>query len=73
MFITVVGFFVSCKAAVSSRHAQEGSNPGMTEFVFTCPECLQEIEINEQMREAILENGCPVCTATVTREDIQES
>jgi len=45
----------------------------MTEFVFTCPECLQEIEINEQMREAILENGCPVCTASVTRDDVRTS
>lgn len=37
----------------------------MTSYLFTCPDCGQEIEVNASMREAILSNGCPVCTATV--------
>lgn len=40
----------------------------MTEYEFTCPECGQEIEVNGPMREATLENGCPVCGAGVAPE-----
>jgi predicted RNA-binding Zn-ribbon protein involved in translation (DUF1610 family) len=36
-----------------------------TQYIFTCPECGQEIEVNASMREAILSSGCPVCTAPV--------
>jgi len=42
------------------------------EYLFRCSECLQEIEINDKVREAIIENGCPVCTATVSPDDIEE-
>ncbi|MFP8952994.1 FmdB family zinc ribbon protein [Natrialbaceae archaeon A-arb3/5] len=38
----------------------------MSRYQFTCPECGQEIEVNESMREAILSHGCPVCGAAVT-------
>ncbi|ARS89495.1 DUF7560 family zinc ribbon protein [Natrarchaeobaculum aegyptiacum] len=38
----------------------------MSRYEFSCPECGQEIEVNESMREAMLEHGCPVCGATVT-------
>ncbi|RQG98564.1 DUF7560 family zinc ribbon protein [Natrarchaeobius oligotrophus] len=38
----------------------------MSRFQFTCPECGQEIEINDTMREAMLSHGCPVCGASVT-------
>lgn len=37
----------------------------MKEYEFTCSECGQQISVNETMREAIVENGCPVCAATV--------
>lgn len=40
----------------------------MSEFVFTCPECGQRIEVNGPMREATLTNGCPVCGASVDSE-----
>lgn len=36
------------------------------EYEFTCPECGQQIAVNEPMREATLANGCPVCSAPVT-------
>ena len=40
----------------------------MNEYEFSCPECRQQIEINGPMREAILANGCPVCSASVAHE-----
>ncbi|WP_434523018.1 DUF7560 family zinc ribbon protein [Halorubrum sp. AS12] len=27
---------------------------------FTCPDCAQTIEVNDEMRETILDAGCPV-------------
>lgn len=41
----------------------------MTEYEFTCPECGQQIEINDPMREATLANGCPVCGASVSADN----
>ncbi|WP_254522458.1 MULTISPECIES: DUF7560 family zinc ribbon protein [Natrinema] len=41
----------------------------MSRYQFTCPECGQEIEVNESMREATLSHGCPVCTASVSQSD----
>ena len=43
----------------------------MEEYQFTCPECTQAIAVNEQMRVAILDNGCPVCAAPVTQADFE--
>lgn len=37
----------------------------MSTYIFVCPDCKQEIEVNASMREAILSSGCPVCTGTV--------
>lgn len=34
----------------------------MSTYIFVCPACEQEIEVNPPMREAILSSGCPVCT-----------
>jgi putative FmdB family regulatory protein len=36
----------------------------MKEYEYVCQECGQRIEVNGPMREAILENGCPVCSAS---------
>lgn len=41
----------------------------MTSYLFTCPDCGQEIEVNASMREAILSSGCPVCTESVDAVD----
>lgn len=43
----------------------------MEELVFDCPECGQEITVNAPMREAIVANGCPVCTAVVSSEHFE--
>ncbi|KAB1192456.1 zinc ribbon domain-containing protein [Haloferax sp. MBLA0076] len=36
------------------------------EFEFECPQCSEQFEVNDGMREALLERGCPVCTSAVT-------
>lgn len=51
------------------RDESEGS---MDEYVFTCPACGQEISVNEEMRRAILSNGCPVCASSVTEESFED-
>lgn len=49
--------------------SQENDDPAMSRYEFTCPECGQEIEVNESMREATLSHGCAVCGAEVTETD----
>lgn len=44
----------------------------MTEYVFTCAECGQEIDVNGEMRRAILSNGCPVCSASADEGAFEE-
>lgn len=51
------------------RDESEGS---MDEYVFNCPACGQEISVNEEMRRAILSNGCPVCTTSIDEECFEE-
>ena len=41
----------------------------MTEYEFTCSECGQVIEVNDNMREAIVANGCPVCASAASDEE----
>lgn len=41
----------------------------MNRYEFTCPDCGQEIEVNEAMREATVTHGCPVCGADVASTD----
>jgi|GEM_PF-1132190 len=49
----------------------ERENPAR-EYVFRCATCQQEIAVNVEMRTAILENGCPVCTAAVDDSAFEE-
>ncbi|WP_144049497.1 MULTISPECIES: DUF7560 family zinc ribbon protein [Halorubrum] len=39
---------------------------------FTCSDCTQTIEVNEEMRETILDTGCPVCTTPASEDDFGE-
>lgn len=48
-----------------------GRGQYMNEYEFTCSDCGQQIAVNETMREAIEENGCPVCTAPAERGDFE--
>ncbi len=43
----------------------------MSEYEFTCPDCGQQIEVNEPVREATLCHGCPVCGGSITTEDFR--
>lgn len=43
----------------------------MNTYIFVCPGCSQEIEVNNSMREAIISHGCPVCTGAVVAEDFE--
>lgn len=36
------------------------------EFTFVCPACGETMEVNSSMREALLENGCVICSSQVT-------
>jgi len=35
------------------------------EYTFACPECGESIPANAAMRDALIENGCVVCGASV--------
>ena len=53
-----------------SNSANPGDRNGMMkEYEFTCAACGQEIAVNDSMREAIVANGCPVCTATAGNDE----
>lgn len=39
---------------------------------FVCRECDGEIPVTAPTREAILQNGCPRCTASASSEDFDE-
>jgi len=45
----------------------------MKEYEYVCQECGQQIEVNGPMREAILNNGCPVCSAPGRPDDFSEA
>lgn len=36
------------------------------EYEFTCPQCGEQFEVNDGMRDALLERGCPICTSSVS-------
>lgn len=44
---------------------EDESDGRIEESVFRCGSCGQEIAVNGEVKVAILENGCPVCTAPV--------
>lgn len=45
----------------------------MKEYEYVCQDCGQQIEVNGPMREAILQNGCPVCSASARTEHFSEA
>jgi hypothetical protein len=36
------------------------------DYRFVCPECRESLEVNDSMREALLDNGCVVCGSSVS-------
>ena len=45
----------------------------MKEYEFVCQDCGQQIEVNGPMHDAILENGCPVCSARAESDQFSET
>jgi len=41
----------------------------MKEYEFVCQDCGQQIEVNGPVQQAILENGCPVCSTSAGPDD----
>jgi transcription initiation factor IIE alpha subunit len=37
-------------------------------YAFVCPECEERLEINETMKETLIERGCVICGTPVTEE-----
>jgi len=37
-------------------------------FVFVCEACAESMEVNGSMREALLDQGCVICGASVSPE-----
>lgn len=35
-------------------------------FNFVCPDCNEDLEVNDQMKEALIEHGCVICGAAVS-------
>ncbi|MFK5603544.1 MULTISPECIES: hypothetical protein [unclassified Haloferax] len=38
------------------------------DYTFVCPECAESMLVNDSMRDALLENGCVVCSAALTTD-----
>jgi hypothetical protein len=38
------------------------------EFTFVCPACGETMEVNPSMRDALLENGCVLCSTSVSTD-----
>lgn len=36
------------------------------EFTFVCPDCGETMDVNASMRDALLQNGCVICSSPVT-------
>lgn len=58
---------------VPTDNPDDSSHPTMSTYIFACPECSQEIEVNTSMREAILSSGCPVCTEAAETADFESA
>jgi transcription initiation factor IIE alpha subunit len=41
-------------------------------FVFVCPKCEEYLELNEGMKETLIERGCVICGTPVKEEAFTE-
>lgn len=44
-----------------------------SDYTFVCPECGESMSVNAPMRDALVENGCVVCGASVSGDAFSES
>lgn len=38
------------------------------EYTFVCPECGETLEVNDSMREALIEEGCVICGGSLSSD-----
>jgi transcription elongation factor Elf1 len=55
-----------------SDSERDESDGAISESIFSCPACGQEISVNEEMKQAILANGCPVCATDVDNDEFED-
>lgn len=48
------------------------SSENEAEYSFVCPECEETLEVNDSMKDALLERGCVICGASVTADAFTE-
>ncbi len=41
------------------------SDAADVEYEFHCPDCGEELVVNDAMKEALVERGCVICTADI--------
>ncbi|ELZ94788.1 hypothetical protein C440_06927 [Haloferax mucosum ATCC BAA-1512] len=39
-----------------------------TDYTFVCPVCDESMLVNDSMRDALLDNGCVICSASLTTD-----
>ncbi|MFB6102359.1 MAG: hypothetical protein ABEJ73_07305 [Haloplanus sp.] len=44
------------------------SSEAKEEYAFLCPDCDESLEVNDSMKDALLEEGCVICGTVVTAE-----
>lgn len=44
-----------------------------TDYTFVCPECAESMVVNGPMRDALIENGCVVCSSSVSSAAFSQS
>ncbi|WP_416838616.1 hypothetical protein [Haloferax sp. DFSO52] len=47
--------------------------PDGTDYTFVCPECGESMVVNGSMRDALIENGCVVCTSSVSSQSFSRA
>ncbi|AFK18190.1 zinc ribbon domain-containing protein [Haloferax mediterranei ATCC 33500] len=43
--------------------------PRADEYEFTCTQCGERFEVNDSMRDALLERGCPICGSATSENE----
>ena len=38
------------------------------EYTFVCPECDETLEVNDSMKDALIEEGCVICGGPLTSD-----
>ncbi|MFB6297989.1 MAG: hypothetical protein ABEH56_05680 [Salinirussus sp.] len=44
------------------------SGDGEDQYAFVCPECEEELNVNESMKQTLVEKGCVICGSSLSEE-----